>query len=226
PNRWAMASFKGRPFFRLTVCKGDKELPGALPAPNVAVHQGWSDEYAPPLHEQVQMHWSLGIPEDWTITPNQWVVMPPNIHSVNLGPSPFSCWIVGNVLRFAISVDDPNGKPIDSVDDIWMVGVTDIPFTPGDVFDFDLYWISSGQSDGYCVLWCNGKQVMQYNGPTLCTKEACVVNPEDKQIPYVNHMLYVFGKDEAEAWPTVTFANGETTQIQARELYYLPWALN
>ena len=93
-----------------------------------------------------------------------------------------------------------------------MVGVTDIPFTPGDVFDFDLYWISSGEADGYCVLWVNGKQVLQYNGPTLCTKEACVVNPKEP-LPYVNHMLYVFGKDDASAWP-----------VQAREIYYLPWA--
>lgn len=212
PNRWAMASFKGRPFFRLTVKKGDTPLAGALVFPAVAVHQGWTSEFRPPLHEQVAMHWSLGVPETWVNSP-QWVSVPPQLHSINVGAEPFALWIVGNVIRFAISVDDPRGQPIDSVDDIWMVGVTDIPFTPGDVFDFDLYWISSGQKDGYCVLWVNGKQVLQYNGPTLCTKEACVVNPT-APIPYLNHMLYVFGKDEASAWP-----------VQAREIYYLPWGL-
>ncbi|MHB2010034.1 MAG: hypothetical protein ACYCOX_18610 [Acidobacteriaceae bacterium] len=213
-NRWEMASFKGRPFFRLTVCKGDTPLPGWVPSDGVAAHQGWSSEYSPPLHQQVQMHWSIGIPYDWVITPNQWVSIPPALHSVNLPAGCFGFWIIGNVIRFAISVDDPHGKPIDGVDDIWMVGVRDVPFVPGDVFDFDLYWISSGGADGYAVLWVNGKEILGYNGPTMGTKEACVVNPADPQIPYINHMLYVFGKDDASAWP-----------IQARSIYYLPWAL-
>ncbi len=206
-----MASFKGRPFFRLTCCSGDIELSGAPAPPKVEVHQGWTQDYRPPLHQQIVMNWSIGIPEDYYITPAYAVCLPPNIHSVNLGPSPLSCWIYGNVIRFAISVDDPAGKPVDAADDIYMTAVTDIPFTPGDIFDFQLNWISSGGSDGYCVLHCNGEQIMDYKGPTLCTKEACVVDPT-QPVPYINHMLYVNGATAAEAWP-----------IQARSIYYLPW---
>ena len=80
PNRWAMASFKGRPFFLLTVKQGDTPLPGWVPADGVAVHQGWSSD-GPPLHEQVHYQFSLGIPETWASSP-QWVCIPPNLHSV------------------------------------------------------------------------------------------------------------------------------------------------
>lgn len=121
------------------------------------------------------------IPDEWKISEQP--VMLAGGHTVNLASGPWSIYIDRNKIWFRIAVDNPNGRLPDENGTIYTAYETKVPFEIDHLYEFKLEMLVTKDMTGYAKAYLDGKQFVDYQGPTVSTNESGL--PYDKIGPYV-----------------------------------------
>lgn len=129
------------------------------------------------------------IPDDWKTNPQPVLIAAG--HSVNLKAGPWALYIRKDKIQFTISVDNPKGNPPDADHNIFEVVVADVPLVLDHLYEFQLEQQVAKDMTGYAKAFIDGKQFVDYHGPTVSSLES--------GLPYEEIGPYVFSK--TLKWP-------------------------
>lgn len=154
-----------------------------------------------PLNTTKTISFHFLIPDDWKIS--EWPVLIAASHSANLEVGPWSLYINRNKLQFAVQIDNPDGKQPDKNAKVYTAYTADTPFVIDRLHHFEMEIRVAQDMTGYAKGYLDGKQFIDYKGPTVSTNE--------KGLPYDKIGPYVFSKNLK--WP---FPNEDHKRILMR----------
>ncbi len=134
-----------------------------------------------PLGSTKDFKFKFLVPDDWraSIQP----VLVAAGHSVNLKAGPWALFINYKKVQFTLSIDNPQGKAPDAEGNIFDVVNVKVPLIIDHLYDFRLVEHVAKDMTGYAKVYIDGKQVVDYKGPTVSAMESGL--PYEEIGPYV-----------------------------------------
>lgn len=191
PDSITLVTYKGEIFQQFLVRKNDPPQPQWGDGANNQLRKRAQvvANRRTPLGEIKRLKFRFAIPGDWKLSEYPFVLT--SGHTVNLVIGPWGLNVNRDKLEFIISIDNPNGKPPTPDGKIVEAYNAKIPFKLDEVYDFELEMKVSKDMSGYARAYLNGKQFVDYSGPTVSFNES--------GLPYDKFGPYVFSKNEQ--WP-------------------------
>ncbi|NOU13663.1 MAG: hypothetical protein HOO92_06800 [Methylococcaceae bacterium] len=191
PDSITWVVYKGEAYQQLLVRANDPQQPqwGDGRGGRLAKRAQLMPAYRDPLGSTKDVRFHFLVPDDWKMSLHP--VLIAGGHSVNLKAGPWALYIEYNKVQFTISIDNPNGKEPDSIGSVIAVVNERFPLVIDHLYEFRLVEHVSKDMTGYAKVYLDGKQVVDYRGPTVSTMES--------GLPYEEIGPYVF--NHSSKWP-------------------------